>query len=144
MRIHALILGLVTAATLAVAAASPDPHAFKVIVHPDNPAQTVSRDVLRNAYLGKGATWPRDLVVKPIGLSSKFAAREQFSRSVLKKTPAQLKNYWTQQIFSGKGVPPPEAGSTSDVIEYVLAHPGAVGYLPADVDPGKAKVIAVE
>src|SRR5688572_378129 len=144
MRIHALILGLVTAATLAVAAASPsgsDPRAFKVIVHPDNAAQSIGRDLLRNAYLGKGATWPRDVVVKPIGLSSKFAAREQFSRAVLKKTPSQLKNYWTQQIFSGKGVPPPEAGSTSDVIEFVLAHPGAVGYLPADVDPGKAKVI---
>ena len=147
MRSCAIILGFVTVAALAVAAASPataEPPAFKVIVNPDNPAQGIHRDVLRNAFLGKGAAWPRNLVVRPIGLSPKFITREQFAKNVLKKTLAQLKSYWTQQIFSGKGVPPPEAGSTSDVIEFVLANPGAVGYLPADADPGKAKVIAVE
>ena len=63
---------------------------------------------------------------------------------MLRKTPAQLKSYWNQQIFSGKGVPPPEADSTADVIAYVLANPGAVGYLPVDVDPGRAKVVEVK
>ncbi len=35
-----------------------------------------------------------------------------------------------------KNVPPPEAGSAADMISYVLGTPGAVGYLPAGVDPG--------
>ena len=69
--------------------------------------------------------------------------REAFTRDVLKKTPAQLKTYWSQQIFSGKGVPPPEASSIDEAIAYVLANPGAVGYIPDDVDPKGAKVIEV-
>jgi hypothetical protein len=40
-------------------------------------------------------------------------------------------------------VPPPEAESPAGVIQYVLANKGAVGYIPAEVDPGKAKVIRV-
>ena len=54
---------------------------------------------------------------------------------------AQLKNYWTQRIFSGTGVPPPQAGSAAAAIAYVLANPGALAYLPADVDPNGAKVV---
>jgi hypothetical protein len=53
------------------------------------------------------------------------------------------KIYWNQQIFSGKGVPPPEADSTAAAVAYVLANPGAIAYLPADADPGRVKVIEV-
>jgi hypothetical protein len=62
----------------------------------------------------------------------------------VKKTPAQLKSYWNQQIFSGKGVPPPEADTASAVISYVLAHKGAVGYLPANVEARGVKVVKVK
>jgi ABC-type phosphate transport system substrate-binding protein len=117
--------------------------AFKVIAHPKNPAASISRDFLRNAFLKKEVAWGNGDTLRPIDLSSKFAVREQFTRDVLKKTPAQLKAYWSQQVFSGKGVPPPEVSSAEDVIAYVLANPGAIGYIPADVDPSGAKVIEV-
>ncbi len=117
---------------------------FKVIVHPDNPVTSIDRDHLRNAFLKKAPTWSSGETIRPVDLSTKFPVREQFTRKVLKKTPAQLKAYWNQRIFSGKGVPPPSVDSAADVIEYVLAHPGAVGYLPINVDPGNAKVVGVE
>jgi ABC-type phosphate transport system substrate-binding protein len=117
--------------------------AFIVIVHPDNPATSVDRELLRRAYLKKAAEWRGGTAVRPIDLRTGNAARVRFTRDVLKKTPAQLRSYWNQQVFSGKGVPPPQA-SPERVIEYVLAHPGGVGYLPADMDPGGAKIIALE
>src|SRR5690606_22161384 len=117
---------------------------FKVIVHPDNPVTSIGREYLRNAFLKKAPTWSSGETIRPIDLSTKFPVREQFTRKVLKKTPAQLKAYWNQRIFSGKGVPPPSVDSPTDMIEYVLAHPGAVGYLPANIDPGDAKVVGVE
>ena len=88
--------------------------------------------------------WSGGDTIRPIDLATKFPVREQFVRRVLKKTPAQLKTYWNQQIFSGKGVPPPEAGSPNDVLSYVLAHPGAIGYVPVDVESREAKVIEVK
>lgn len=117
---------------------------FKVIVHPDNPVTSIDRGFLRDAYLKKAKEWSGDGAIRPVDLTAKFSVRTKFTEDVLRKTPAQLKNYWNQQIFSGKGVPPPEAESTAAVIKYVLANPGAVGYIPANVDAGGAKVIAVK
>jgi ABC-type phosphate transport system substrate-binding protein len=119
-------------------------HTYKVIVHPDNPITDVQRDFLRNAYLKKARAWSDGATVRPIDMAPKAAVRDRFTRDVLKKSPAQLKNYWNQQIFSGKALPPPEAKTPEEVIAYVLANPGAVGYLPSDVDAGGAKVVGIK
>jgi ABC-type phosphate transport system substrate-binding protein len=116
---------------------------YKVIVHPGNPVSTVDRTFLRDIYLRKATDWTGAGPIRPIDLARRFSARERFVQEVLRKTPAQLKTYWNQQIFSGKGVPPPEAESTGAVVAYVLANPGAIAYLPGDADPGKTKVIKV-
>ena len=117
---------------------------FRVIVHPDNPATSVDRAFLRDAYLKKTTEWGNGNTIRPVDLTAKYTARERFAHDVIKKTSAQLKSYWSQQIFSGKGVPPPEAGTPDAVIDYVMANPGAVGYLPAGTDPGRAKIIEVD
>jgi hypothetical protein len=117
---------------------------FKVIVNPDNPVAAIDREFLRDAYLKKAADWNHGETVRPIDLSTRFSVRERFVADVLKKSTSQLKNYWNQQIFSGKSVPPPEAGSTADAVSYVLEHRGGVGYLPLDADPGHAKVVRIK
>ena len=117
---------------------------YKVIVHPDNPAVTVSRDLVRNAFLKKASQWGDGETLRPIDLSRSFPIRDRFTTEILKKTPAQLKSYWNQRIFSGKGVPPPEVENVADMITYVLSEPGAIGYIPSHVDPGRAKVVEVD
>jgi ABC-type phosphate transport system substrate-binding protein len=134
-----LVLALLGLAGPASSLAGKD--AFKVIVHPDNPATSVDREFVRRAYLKKATHWSHGGKIRPIDLPSGAAARDRFTRDVLKKTPAQLRSYWSQQIFSGKGVPPATSDSTAAAIAYVLANPGALAYIPADVDPGGAKVI---
>ncbi len=116
---------------------------FKVIVRSDNTITAVDRSFLRDVFLKKTTEWHDGSTIRPVDLAQSSSAREHFTQDVLKKTPSQLKNYWNQQIFSGKNVPPPEASSAADMISYVLGTPGAVGYLPAGVDPGGAKVIEV-
>lgn len=116
---------------------------YQVIVHPDNPVSSVSRSFLRDAFLKKAIEWDSGETILPIDLAWTFPERRRFTEQILRKTPAQLKNYWNQQIFSGKGVPPPEAPSVGAVLQYVLANPGAVGYVPAGVDAGDAKVLVV-
>jgi ABC-type phosphate transport system substrate-binding protein len=133
-----LLLACIAVIATAVPSAAEE-HGFKVIVHPSNSVDSVDRDFLRDAYLGKATEWGGE-TIRPIDLVKKYPARNQFTKHVLRKTPAQLRTYWTQRIFSGKGVPPPESDADA-VIKYVLANKGAVGYLPADVDHGKAKVI---
>lgn len=117
---------------------------YQVIVNPQNPISEVSADLLRDAYLKKAIEWPDGETMRPIDLSSRFAQRDRFTHDVLHKTAAQLKAYWNQQIFSGKGVPPPEADAVADVIAYVIEHPGAVAYIPARMDAGRAKVVRIK
>lgn len=116
---------------------------FKVIVHPDNPVVAIDRGHLREIYLRKVTDWSGNGAIRPIDLARRFAVRDRFVHDVLRKTPAQLKTYWNQQIFSGKGVPPPEADSPAAAVAYVLANPGAIAYVPLELDPGGAKVIEV-
>jgi ABC-type phosphate transport system substrate-binding protein len=136
--IHLLVLAAVFAAGDARA------EELKIVVHPDNPVTEVSRGFLREAFLKKSTQWSRGETIRPIDLARKYPVRERFTREVVKKTPAQLKSYWSQQIFSGKGVPPPEADTTNSVIAYVLANRGAVGYVPAGADTRGAKVVKVK
>lgn len=117
---------------------------FKVIVNPANPVHAVERGFLRDAYLKKATNWPDGKGIRPIDLEDPQAIREHFIVQVLKKTPAQLRSYWTQRIFTGLGVPPPEADTAQEAIRYVLANRGAVAYLPANVDAGAAKVVTIE
>jgi hypothetical protein len=117
---------------------------YLVIVHPGNRLRALSRAFVRGAYLKKSTAWGDGEAIHPVGLSRRFPARERFAREVLGKTPAQLRAYWNQQIFSGKGVPPPELDSAEAIIAFVLHHQGAVGYLPAAADPAGAAVVTLE
>jgi hypothetical protein len=137
----AVALGLAVAFAPGSHAAADD---YKIIVHPENRAPAIDRAFLREVYLRKATDWPGRGPIRPLDLAKRFAVRERFSHEVLKKTAAQLKVYWNQQIFSGKGVPPPEADSSAAAVAYVLATPGAIAYLPADADPGTARVIRVQ
>jgi hypothetical protein len=144
-RAHHLALHLVLAASavwlgLASAATSDD---YKIIVHPDNPIAAIDRHFLRDAYLRKSSDWSNGAAIRPIDLPSRYAVRGRFGQEVLRKSSSQLKSYWNQLIFSGKGVPPPEADSPDAVVAHVIANRGGVGYLPLDADPGSAKVIKV-
>ncbi len=114
---------------------------FKVIVHPSNPATMVERTWLRDAFLKKVITWRHGPMIQPVEVAAPQKFRELFSKAVLQKTHAALRAYWVQRIFSGTGLPPHEVRSPTEAIAYVLQHPGAVAYLPMDVDPAGAKVI---
>jgi ABC-type phosphate transport system substrate-binding protein len=116
---------------------------FQMIVHPSNPAVTVSREFVRDAFLKKVVRWGHGEIIRPIDLASPAALRAQFSEEVLQKALPQLRTYWSQRIFSGTGVPPPEVESPGAVIGYVLANKGAIGYLPTSASPGRCKVVSV-
>ena len=42
-----------------------------------------------------------------------------------------VKSFWQRMIFSGRGVPPVEKDTDEEVLSYVGANAGAIGYLSA-------------
>jgi hypothetical protein len=72
--------------------------------------------------------------------STRPPARSSPSTS-LQRSPAAVRNYWQQRIFTGRGVPPPELATDDAVLAYVREHRGAVGYGSTSAETGSVKVL---
>jgi ABC-type phosphate transport system substrate-binding protein len=135
-----LALGLVMATV-----ASADPAlVVRVVVNAKNPAKTIERRSVEEAFLKKRTRWDDDSAILPVDLVQRSSVRERFSHDVLGRDVAAVRRYWAQVVFSGRGVAPPELGSEVEIVKYVAAHPGAIGYVSAGVDLAGVKVIEVD
>lgn len=128
---------------LAISVVAADAEALRVIAHPRAPVATVDRKFVTDAFLKKRTRWNDDLVIRPVDLGASSAVRRRFSDEVLGRTVEAVRRYWNQQVFSGRNVPPPQVDSEAAVVDYVLAHPGAIGYVHASTDIRGAKVVLV-
>lgn len=136
-----LILLGVTGAGLALAN-EPAP-AFRVVVHPDNPTASLSREFLSDAFLAKTKRWPGGEAISPVDLRFEAPARARFSEQVLRRSVFAVRAYWHQRIFAGRGVPPPELDTDEAVMRYVASRRGAVGYVSGQATTASVKVVAV-
>jgi ABC-type phosphate transport system substrate-binding protein len=116
---------------------------FRVIVHPENPVSELSRDFLADAFLKRTTRWSNGEALRPVDQRPSSAVRQRFSDSVLRRSVAAVKNYWQQRIFSGRDLPPPEEDSDEAVVEFVINHRGALGYVSGSAKLENAKRVVV-
>ena len=117
---------------------------FRVIVHPDNPSTSLSRDALTDLFLKRTTRWGDGETIRPVDQRSDSAVRRRFSDSVLQRSVAAVKSYWQQRIFSGRELPPPELESDEAVVSYVMKHRGAVGYVSGAAKLERARPVQVQ
>jgi ABC-type phosphate transport system substrate-binding protein len=142
-----LFFSLLSASALGVEppqAAAQRSEGFKMIVNNANTTTSVNRQFLADAYLKKVTRWPNGKSIQPIDGKPSSQTRVFFSASVMKKPVPAVRNYWTQMIFGGRNIPPPEAPSEEAIIAYVAKRVGAVGYISVYAEPKSVKVIAVK
>jgi ABC-type phosphate transport system substrate-binding protein len=116
---------------------------FRVIVHPDNPVHTVSRELLNDAFLKKVSEWSGGENIRPVDLLPNSPVRRLFSEQILRRPVAAIRSYWQQRIFAGRGLPPPELESDAAVLSYVRSHRGGVGYVSDQADTSSVKVLTI-
>ena len=104
---------------------------FVVIVNAANPVTSVASGQLSSLFLKKLTQWGGGLPAMPVDLGPESPVRESFSRQIHRKGTAAVKAYWQQMIFSGREVPPAEKASAREVVAFVSANRGGVGYVPA-------------
>jgi ABC-type phosphate transport system substrate-binding protein len=135
---------LIALALVMATVASADPAlVLHIVVNAKNPAKTIERRSVEEAFLKKRTRWDDDSAILPVDLSQKSSVRERFSHDMLGRDVAAVRRYWAQVVFSGRGVAPPELSSEAEVVKYVAAHPGAIGYVSAGIDLTGVKVIEV-
>ncbi len=102
---------------------------FSVIVHPTNSATALTRDEVSRFFLKKATTWKDGRPVAPVDLGVDSPVRRNFSRATHRRDVPAIRSYWQQQIFSGRAVPPRQMDSEEEVVRFVAAFPGAIGYV---------------
>ncbi|HSM93182.1 MAG TPA: hypothetical protein VLT47_09860 [Anaeromyxobacteraceae bacterium] len=121
-------LGLFLALVLPAASAAAD---FVVVVNPSNPTSSLPRSDASRLFLRSTTQWPNGEHVKPVDLAKGSPVRAAFTKDVLGRSVGAIEQYWTQSVFSGRAVPPPEKRTDAEVIAFVRETPGAIGYVSA-------------
>ena len=111
-----------------------------VIVNPGN-AASLSADDVQRLFLGKLKSFPGGGEANPINQKEGQPSREQFNQTILSKSESQLKAYWSQLVFTGKGTPPKELDNDEAVKAFVANTPAGIGYIDASKVDGSVKVI---
>lgn len=123
---------LLVAAAAGVSAANAE---VVVVVHPSNPAGSMSAEQVADVFLGKSTA------LAPVDLPESSAIRGEFYQKVTGKDAAQVKAVWTRLIFTGKATPPKEVGSSADVKKTVASDPKAIGYIEKSAADSSVKVV---
>jgi ABC-type phosphate transport system substrate-binding protein len=124
-------------ALLAASTPAPQPGAYVVIVNAVNPTTAMTDADIAKLFLKRTLRWPGGRPVIPVDQQSSSATRVRFSIEVLRKKPSAVDNYWQQQIFSAREIPPIEKGSDLAVLSFIEANPDAIGYVAATAVLGR-------
>lgn len=103
---------------------------YSIIVHPSNGA-SFDRGTVERIFLSKEKTFTNGQPAVPIELQQPSTHRNYFQESIIRKTDSQVRSYWAMLMFSGKGTPPKEVASESDVVNLVSKNPNMLGYIPS-------------
>jgi ABC-type phosphate transport system substrate-binding protein len=136
-----IVVGLVVVPSAELASQSAP---FKVVVNGAQQVSSISKAQVSRFFLKKETTWAGGQAVMPVDQVDRAPVRASFSQSVHGRDVSAIKSYWQRMIFSGTAVPPPEKASDDEVLAYVKANPGAVGYVHADASlPAGVKAVAL-
>lgn len=126
---------------LALMLATPLVQAEVVII--GNPAgpDSITLDQVRDIYLNRSKALPSGQRAVPYELTEGSATREAFHNAVTGRSNAQLKAFWSQQVFTGKGQPTQEVGTEAAMKSSVASTPGGIGYIDSAQVDGSIKVI---
>jgi ABC-type phosphate transport system substrate-binding protein len=121
---------------------------FKLVVSKSNPQGSVRRQEVARLFLRKSSRWSDGREALPVDQWLRSATRQAFTKAILSVEGMSLisdvESYWLQQVYSGRGAPPPVKPNDDEVIAFVVANPGAVGYVSPKVDVTSVKVLTLE
>lgn len=124
---RALLVAVLLGAMFAAAAAAAADGTVAVIVAPGSALPLLSAEELASIYR-RQKLFVTGMRVQPVNLPPQHALRRWFSQQLLKQAPEEMDGYWRDLYFNGV-VPPFVLASEEAVLRFVVATPGAIGYV---------------
>jgi ABC-type phosphate transport system substrate-binding protein len=115
----------------------------KVIVNPSVNGEGISRDQLASVFLGETTRWGNGQAIQAADQSTQSPTRAAFSNDVLARPVAAVQIHWVQKLSSGGVKPPLVKGSDQEVVEFVRATAGAIGYVSEAYPTEGVKVLSL-
>jgi len=116
---------------------------FKLVAHPAIGVDAIDAPTAQKVFL-KQVNKVGGAAVTPVDQAPAAAVRDAFSKKVVGRPVGAVQQYWQQKIFSGGDVPPATKASDKDVLEFVKATPGAIGYVSASAGTDGVKVLSLK
>lgn len=112
-----------------------------VIVHPQASFNTLTLSEARQLFMDKSKRLPDGQTAAPVMPPEHSALRKAFDRLVLDRDSKQMRAYWAQMIFTGRGKPPRHAENDEAMKQEVSTTPNAVGYIDQRSLDRRVKVV---
>jgi len=136
----ALALGL-----LGSAAAPPEKVVLAVIVHPKNPAASLSFRDLRAALKLERQFWEGGRRIALYLPPSGAPERKLLLEKIYKMSNAELQKFWVNKVFSGEIPSSPSVARTPEAAgDLVRQNEGGIAIVPAAKVPRGVKVLQVD
>jgi len=137
---HRFALALMLSVWLLAAVGIAHAEDVVVIMNKDNP-NAVNTSFVVHIYTGAVRGWPDGSPVMAFDQAEDAEAREVFCTAVLRKSAANVRAIWSQNIFTGKGLPPKVVGADAAMKRMVAANRNAIGYIHASQVDDTVKVL---
>jgi hypothetical protein len=111
-----------------------------VVTSANSALSHLSVDQVRQLFTGKLHEMDGQKLV-PLDLPEDNKARTEFYKVLTGRDARQMRAYWTQLIFTGRGMPP-KAINESELLRRLQSDTTSVGYLPAGANTSGLKVLA--
>lgn len=113
-----------------------------VIVNPSSKITAIAPRELEQIFLSKIKYLPNGERAKPVEQSS-AELKTHFYEKISGKSEIELRKYWATMLFSGNGQPPKQLRATTEILEYVKEHPGAIAYIDKNAVKDSVKIVTV-
>ncbi|MCI5164428.1 MAG: hypothetical protein D3917_20935 [Candidatus Electrothrix sp. AX5] len=107
---------------------------FQIIVHFENPNESINLKKMKKIFLGKIKAWPKSKnKIALVDLPDDSPAKKEFSKKIFGKSADYMSAHWQKQIFGARGKAPKKVSSAQEAIQAVAQNPNAVGYVAGSV-----------
>lgn len=124
---------LIAAGLLYSACASAIATDVKVIANASVKTDMISTQELQRIFLQERGSLSNGTRVEPV-LEKDGSVHKAFLQEYLGRTQEDLQTYYRALVFTGRGSMPKVLGSDAEVVAYVAATRGAIGYVRSDAD----------
>lgn len=112
-----------------------------VVVNPRSGVAVLTRNEVMNIFFGRYRKFFNGQEALPVDLLDTHPDRERFYHALVGKSVADINAYWARLVFSGNVRQPPQMSTADEVLRFVAANPGGIGFVDLSKVDARVRVV---